>query len=124
MADKTSQVADDGDKNKNQEPGDAQNSLESFVTDHYKRQKEAGNMDSTDELSDERTNDFFSRAIGESRRMNAEVNKSNKKLDAIHAEFGLDMINQWQSEHSSEVLEPYQQQLVKNANYQSPDAAR
>lgn len=56
-------------------------------------------------------------------RMNAEVNKSNKKLDAIHAEFGLDMINSWQAEHASEVLQPHEQQLVKLAQYQSPDAA-
>lgn len=55
--------------------------------------------------------------------MNAEVSKSNKKLDAMHAEFGLEMMNTWEDEHASEVLDPYEQQLVKNYQYQNPDAA-
>ena len=56
--------------------------------------------------------------------MNAEVIKSNQKLDALHAEFGIDMVNAWQDEHASEVLQPHEQQLVKLAQYQNPNAAR
>jgi hypothetical protein len=56
--------------------------------------------------------------------MNAEVIKSNKKLDALHSEFGIDMVNSWQEEHASEVLEPHEQQLIKLAQYQNPNAAR
>ena len=51
-------------------------------------------------------------------RMNAEVGKSNKKLDALHAEFGLDMVNAWQAEHASEVLNQHEQQLINEAKYQ------
>ena len=54
--------------------------------------------------------------------MNAEVNKSNKKLDKIHNEFGMDMVNSWQAEHMSEVLQPHEHELIKQAQYQNPDA--
>ncbi|XP_045177550.2 uncharacterized protein LOC123537794 [Mercenaria mercenaria] len=124
MAENRSNVAEDGDKTGENSNNETRNSLEDFVTGHYQRQKEEGRMDSSEELSEERTQDFFARALTESRRMNAEVSKSNKKLDALHAEFGMDMINSWQEEHASEVLQPHEQQLVKLAQYQNPDAAR
>lgn len=54
--------------------------------------------------------------------MSSEVSKSNKKLDKLHAEFGLDMMNQWQSEHASEVLQPHEQELIKQAQYQNQAA--
>lgn len=54
--------------------------------------------------------------------MNAEVTKSNKKLDKLHAEFGLEMMNAWQTEHALEVLQPHEQDLVKQAQYQSQNA--
>ena len=52
-------------------------------------------------------------------RMNAEVEKSNRKLDALHKEFGMELVNSWQAEHASEVLQPHEAELVKRANYQS-----
>jgi len=52
--------------------------------------------------------------------MSQEVSKSNKKLDKLHAEFGLGMMNEWQSEHASEVLKPHELDLIKQAQYQNP----
>ena len=51
--------------------------------------------------------------------MNSEVEKSNKKLDALHQEFGMELVNSWQAEHASEVLQPHEAELVKRASYQS-----
>ena len=51
--------------------------------------------------------------------MNAEVDKSNKKLDALHKEFGIELVNSWQAEHASQVLQPHEAELVKKASYQS-----
>ncbi|XP_052079867.1 uncharacterized protein LOC127718010 [Mytilus californianus] len=82
-------------------------SLEDFVTEHYQKQKDAGKMDATDEIDDERTNNFFSKALNESRRMNVEIEKSEAKMKKHREEFG-NRLSEWQAEHASEVLTPKQ----------------
>ncbi|XP_052813825.1 uncharacterized protein LOC128240885 [Mya arenaria] len=121
MADEQRDLEGDGDK-QSENNADTGSSLENFVTDHYQKQKNEGRLDSTDELSEERTQDFFARALAESRRMNGEVNKSNQKLDKIHSEFGISMVNSWQAEHMKEVLQPHEHDLIKQAQYQNPNA--
>ena len=56
--------------------------------------------------------------------MNTEVEKSNQKLAMLHAEFGLDMVNAWHTEHASEVLSTHEQELVKQAQYRAPTENR
>lgn len=41
-------------------------------------------------------------------RMNAEVEKSNSKLSKLEAEFGVEMMTAWKTEHAAEVLTPQQ----------------
>ncbi|OWF51287.1 uncharacterized protein LOC110449379 [Mizuhopecten yessoensis] len=100
------------DSDKKQTPNDAndsdEKSLEEFITHHYQRQKENGKMDATEDIDDDRTSNFFDRAISESRRMNKEVDKSQVKLDKLSAEFGAERITAWQAEHAAEVLTPQQ----------------
>ncbi|XP_060076180.1 uncharacterized protein LOC132555836 [Ylistrum balloti] len=98
------------DNDEKQTPKDDSNekSLEDFITHHYQQQKEDGKMDATDDIDDERTSNFFDRAISESRRMNKEVDKSQAKLDKLAAEFGIERLSAWQAEHAAEVLTPAQ----------------
>ncbi|KAH3754041.1 uncharacterized protein LOC127848929 [Dreissena polymorpha] len=115
MADKGRNADGDG-------QSETKSSLEDFVTENYQKQKDEGRLDSTNELTDQRTSDFFSRALSESRRMSAEVNKSHRKLDKIHTEFGTQMVNSWQAEHMTEVLQPHEQDFINKAKYQNPQA--
>lgn len=72
-------------------------------------------MDSTDELTEERTANFFNRALSESTRMNREIAKSKQKLSKLQEEFGEDMINAWRTEHASEVLSVEKAKAVERA---------
>merc|ERR1712038_1045424 len=73
--------------------------LENFITHHYERQKEEGKMDTTEDISEERTNSFFERAIRESQRMSMEVERSHKKIDRLHDELGEGTFASWRNEH-------------------------
>ncbi|ESP00854.1 hypothetical protein LOTGIDRAFT_238480 [Lottia gigantea] len=79
------------------------NNLEDFITHHYEKQKEEGRFDETSEIDNERTENFFSRAIQESRRMNKEIEKSKAKSDKLHNEFGTETMTAWRTEHAAEV---------------------
>ncbi|KAK3576229.1 hypothetical protein CHS0354_002831 [Potamilus streckersoni] len=119
MADAGDETKKDAEEN-TEENGleETRRSLEDFVTDHYNQQMDEGKMDATDEICDERTAKFFSRALAESRRMNAEVQKSNRKSEKLHTELGAERYVQWQAEHASEVLLPHEVELVKDSQYQ------
>ncbi|KAL5005763.1 hypothetical protein ScPMuIL_016921 [Solemya velum] len=82
----------------------ATRSLEDFITDHYKEQKSDGKFESTEEIDEERESNFFQRALAESRRMDAEVIKSEAKLKKLHNELGAENMAKWQAEHITEAL--------------------
>jgi len=94
------------------------NGLETFITGHYEQQKQAGNMGDTDQVSQERTNNFFERAIKESQRMSMQVEKYHKRIDGLHDELGGDTFAKWRNEHASEVLKPEEVEAVNLASHQ------
>ncbi|KAK6165408.1 hypothetical protein SNE40_022341 [Patella caerulea] len=93
--------------------GDSPSNLEKFITQHYERQKDEGRFDETNEIDNERTENFFSRAIEESRRMNKEINKSKAKSEKLHNEFGTERMTSWRMEHAAEVLLPAEAEQVE-----------
>jgi len=44
--------------------------------------------------------------------MNLEVDKSHKKMEKLHTEFGADRVAAWQAEHAAEVLTPQQLEVM------------
>ncbi|XP_002737749.1 uncharacterized protein LOC100371736 [Saccoglossus kowalevskii] len=78
-------------------------SLEDFVTEHYEKQKEDGRFSDTEEIDEERTKNFFDKALAASRKMNKEVAKSEDKLRKLHNELGEDTFAAWRKEHAAEV---------------------
>ncbi|KAK2191052.1 hypothetical protein NP493_60g01025 [Ridgeia piscesae] len=80
--------------------------LEDFVTAEYRKQKEEGQLQPTDQLNEQRIDAFFERAISESRRMSEEVCKSERKMSDLHMELGAETFESWRNEHAAEVLVP------------------
>ncbi|KAI0228889.1 hypothetical protein LSAT2_020672 [Lamellibrachia satsuma] len=80
--------------------------LEDFVTAEYRKQKEDGQLEPTDQLNEQRIDAFFQRALSESRRMSEEVCKSERKMSDLHMELGAATFESWTNEHAAEVLVP------------------
>lgn len=54
--------------------------------------------------------------------MNAEVNKSQVKLDKLASEFGANRFAAWQAEHAAEVLLPHQIAAVRMTTQMMADS--
>ncbi|XP_064598608.1 uncharacterized protein LOC135464948 [Liolophura sinensis] len=89
--------------------------LEQFIMDNYAQQKSEGRHDATADIDDDRTANFYARAIGESRRMCQEVEKSREKLEKLHSELGADKLAAWRTEHAAEVLLPEEAEKIAMA---------
>ena len=50
-------------------------------------------------------------------RMNAEVDKSNRKLDKLHEEFGAGSMASWRNEHAAEVLHPHEIKAINAVSH-------
>ena len=49
--------------------------------------------------------------------MNAGIQKSHAKIDALHSQLGAGNIAAWQNEHAAEVLLPEQMEAVRTSPY-------
>ncbi|CAH1788648.1 unnamed protein product [Owenia fusiformis] len=119
MADKTNfenlEISDD-----KSAADDPKKPLADFIKEHYDKQKAEGKIAPSDDISDERANNFFNRAIQESQRMNEQTAKCNAKTKKLYEEFGKDAFESWQNEHAAHVLTPEEQHLIKqNRNGQT-----
>ncbi|XP_072024858.1 uncharacterized protein [Amphiura filiformis] len=85
------------------EQGGNGDSLREFIQQRYQEQKDAGNLSSSEGVSDERTNQFFQRAISESQRMSTEVARSEQRQQELYRELGAHRVHAWTMEHASEV---------------------
>ncbi|XP_046581293.1 uncharacterized protein LOC124288805 isoform X1 [Haliotis rubra] len=94
----------------------ADGSLEEFIRDHYQQEKNAGKLTASDNLDEKRIDDFYNRAISESRRMNEEVVKSKQKQQQLHEELGGKNLAEWREEHASQALQPEQAERVRLAD--------
>ena len=54
--------------------------------------------------------------------MSMEATKSQAKVAKLHAELGKDTFDSWRTEHSSEVLTPYQAAAVNRASQENMDS--
>ncbi|CAI9727404.1 Hypothetical predicted protein [Octopus vulgaris] len=82
-------------------------SLEAFIRDEfYRQQQENLNNDQIDSI---KINQFFERALSETRRMNDVIKNSHKQCNLLRKEFGLRMLSDWFKEHHTEILEPFQE---------------
>ncbi|XP_014783455.1 uncharacterized protein LOC106878685 [Octopus bimaculoides] len=82
-------------------------SLEAFIrNEFYRQQKENPNKDQIDSI---KINQFFERALSETRRMNDAIKNSHKQRNLLRKEFGLRMLSDWLKEHQTEILEPFQE---------------
>ncbi|XP_074641695.1 uncharacterized protein LOC141899341 [Tubulanus polymorphus] len=84
----------------NNDPNSTDN-FQGFIVSEYARQMRENE---SDEVDAERTQSFFERALGETQRMNREVEKSKNKRDKLYEEFSSDKFRQWQDEHAEVVL--------------------
>ncbi|XP_071791907.1 uncharacterized protein [Asterias amurensis] len=84
------------------ENGDS--NLLDFVTRSYHDQRVSGAAGDLSQADEERRNNFFQRAISESQRMSAEVDRSQQRQDALHAELGAANVHAWTMEHASQVI--------------------
>ncbi|XP_071482043.1 uncharacterized protein [Diadema antillarum] len=111
MAEERKICSTNGDANEDRETGEdnqSSRSLADFVTQNYAEQREARQMrsgvanPSTDE--EERADKFMERALSESRRMNLEVARSQRRQNELYRELGEDKFHAWTMEHASEVI--------------------
>ncbi|XP_046331878.1 uncharacterized protein LOC124115105 [Haliotis rufescens] len=94
----------------------ADRNLEEFILDHYQQEKNAGRLIASDKLNEKRIDDFYNRAIAESRRMNEEVVKSKQQQLQLHQELGAKNLAEWRQEHASQTLLPEQAERVRLAD--------
>ncbi|XP_041453470.1 uncharacterized protein LOC121406525 [Lytechinus variegatus] len=85
-----------------QENDNQPNHLADFVARNYEEQKEARRrVGDADE--DQRVDAFLQRALSESKRMNAEVARAERRQNELYRELGQDKMHSWIMEHASEV---------------------
>ncbi|XP_038071564.1 uncharacterized protein LOC119740366 [Patiria miniata] len=96
------------DNNVNQNGHDAPDragsgSLRDFVSRNYHDQRVSGTAVEMSQADEERRNNFFQRAISESQRMSAEVDRCQQRHEALQAELGAGNLHAWTMEHASQV---------------------
>jgi len=94
--------------NPNGEEDRNRDSLREFVEEECLEQmrtdQDASRSEETSIVDSERINNFFERALSESKRMSKEVFKCHTQLNDLHAELGADKFASWTADHASEVL--------------------
>ncbi|KAK2142181.1 hypothetical protein LSH36_987g00088 [Paralvinella palmiformis] len=86
--------------------------IHQFVAEQYEKQREElGDVN----IEEERINNFFTRAVNESRRMSREVEKSHQQQQKLYAELGKEMFVEWRDEHAAQVLPGHQVQTVSRS---------
>ncbi|XP_022112113.1 uncharacterized protein LOC110991185 [Acanthaster planci] len=62
-----------------------------------------GAVEEMSQADQQRRNNFFQRAVSESQRMSAEVERCQQRHEALQAELGAGNLHAWTMEHASEV---------------------